>query len=833
MLIAFGLVGCVQSHAVPCGDGLVCAAGHECRVIGDRHLCVGGEELDACLMLPEGGACTVGGVAGSCRDGVCIAAICGDHVTDPGEACDDGNATIGDGCSLECLSNETCGNGFTDSLRREGTMLVANEQCDDANLGGHDGCSSGCRIEAPVWLSGSHVKATVGLDPALVWDATRETIVMFGGRLTNVDSSELFEWNGASWTSRVSIDAPPPRSAHAMAYDAGRHRVVVFGGASGTAKLDDTWAWDGVSWRLLGGAMAPAPRDGVRMAYDAKRKKVVLFGGAAAASVSGGATGLGLGDTWELDGDTWTRVCATCGPVPRYGQAMAFDPARGVIVMFGGFDSTGMTLADVWEYDGTWHDKTPAATGSGPFGRGYSGMVYDTVRKRIVIAGGNYQNVPLTDAWAWNGTAWSALPSLPVGYDHHGLAFDVARGRTVLVASTPARVLELDATMWRQITMVDPPGGRIDAGIATDPERGMAIMFGGETTQSTLDETWTFDGAHWTPVTGAPRPPARSAHGMAFDRVAHRAVVYGGEAAGGATLGDSWTFDPAMSKWTQQTAGTPRKSNELAWDGQRVISFGGMTSDRTADTLAWTGTGWMTLSPGMAPPARTDAAMAFDPARNRVVLFGGTTGTGNMPPTTVNDTWAWDGTTWARLTTPLAPPARERATLAWDAGRRRLVLFGGRTGTTEYDDAWELDGSTWSPLALQLRPLARYGHLAVGAAQGILVFGGLGESTKSMEQWRLRWEGFGADEACRADRDLDGDGLAGCADPDCWAVCQPLCPPGAAASCVTTTPHCGDGACGGVESCRSCPGDCGACPATCGDSACDGGESATTCPGDC
>jgi hypothetical protein len=44
---------------------------------------------------------------------------------------------------------------------------------------------------------------------------------------------------------------------------------------------------------------------------------------------------------------------------------------------------------------------------------------------------------------------------------------------------------------------------------------------------------------------------------------------------------------------------------------------------------------------------------------------------------------------------------------------------------------------------------------------------------------------------------------------------------------------CGDGKCNGSETCESCPGDCGACPATCGDGQCAGGETCKTCPGDC
>src|SRR3954471_5386119 len=41
---------------------------------------------------------------------------CGDGIVDrdKGEVCDDGNIKNGDGCSADCKSDETCGNGIAD-----------------------------------------------------------------------------------------------------------------------------------------------------------------------------------------------------------------------------------------------------------------------------------------------------------------------------------------------------------------------------------------------------------------------------------------------------------------------------------------------------------------------------------------------------------------------------------------------------------------------------------------------------------------------------------------------------------------------------------------------
>src|ERR1041385_4012846 len=53
---------------------------------------------------------------------------------DAGPVCDDGNTVGGDGCSADCTSDETCGNGLMDP----------GEQCDDGNTIACDGCSADC-----------------------------------------------------------------------------------------------------------------------------------------------------------------------------------------------------------------------------------------------------------------------------------------------------------------------------------------------------------------------------------------------------------------------------------------------------------------------------------------------------------------------------------------------------------------------------------------------------------------------------------------------------------------------------------------------------------------
>ena len=85
------------------------------------------------LNCPPGYVC-------SADETACIrAGSCGNGVINDGEVCDDGNNRSGDGCSGDCFSDESCGNGIID--------VVVGENCDDGNQIDGDGCSAGCRLE--------------------------------------------------------------------------------------------------------------------------------------------------------------------------------------------------------------------------------------------------------------------------------------------------------------------------------------------------------------------------------------------------------------------------------------------------------------------------------------------------------------------------------------------------------------------------------------------------------------------------------------------------------------------------------------------------------------
>src|SRR5262249_5561932 len=81
------------------------------------------------------------------------------------------------------------------------------------------------------------------------------------------------------------------------------------------------------------------------------------------------------------------------------------------------------------------------------------------------------------------------------------------------------------------------------------------------------------------------------------------------------------------------------------------------------DTWVWDGANWTQEFPANNPPGRTLPAMAYDQARNQVVLFGGFTGS-----VFANDTWVFGAPAVSTCTQLQLPPAGNGATGTTSSG---------------------------------------------------------------------------------------------------------------------------------------------------------------------
>jgi hypothetical protein len=294
----------------------------------------------------------------------------------------------------------------------------------------------------------------------------------------------------------------------------------------------------------------------------------------------------------------WLERKPASAPSSRYNHAMAYDAARREVVLFGGIDAqTGAPLDDTWTWNGNaWSRRTPAVR---PQARSRHSMTYDNAGGRVLLYGPEETGKEL---WAWDGSNWAVVSVAPVASmaAYPALAgatitFDRSAGELILHRSSGERVWAWNGTAWRPLAAPDGTY-RPFASLAHDSIQGKTVLFGGA--QSTfLNDTWLWDGAAWQRAEPATAPPARDLAAFTFDSRRGVAILFGGNAA--------------ANGWAP------------------VVPAG--------DTWEWSGSIWTPLATRHMPPASVGPALAYDAARDEVLLFGGYDNSG--PETTWTGTW--------------------------------------------------------------------------------------------------------------------------------------------------------------------------------------------------
>lgn len=239
----------------------------------------------------------------------------------------------------------------------------------------------------------------------MVYDSLRRRTVLFGGEAFGVSprstfttpmhftSNDTWEWDGQVWVKRNPVNRPPPMSQFGIAYDSNRGRTIIFGGYKDTPPnyqngyeviTNDIWEWDGANWTQIIPPSSPPARLSPVMCYDSIRGETLMIGGSnfnpEPADYYGSRKML-----WAWNGVQWTqRGLAPGGNTEPYiggDHAMAFDPGRGVAVLFGHF---GTNSYPVWEWNGTtWAGVFPPVDLRVMDSRVSRSAFYDPVRRRI------------------------------------------------------------------------------------------------------------------------------------------------------------------------------------------------------------------------------------------------------------------------------------------------------------------------------------------------------------------------------------------------------------------------------------------------------------------
>lgn len=191
---------------------------------------------------------------------------------------------------------------------------------------------------------------------------------------------------------------------------------------------------------------------------------------------------------------------------------------------------------------------------------------------------------------------------------------------------------------------------------------------------------------------------------------------------------------PANYNWVQRFPNIhPPKliGASMAFDpkSQRLILFGGGNDQFGQkfqvlnDTWAWNGRNWEKLSPDNRPPARTAAGMALDPVSGQLILFGGCTNVLNP----FNDTWTWTGDNWEKLNPLHKPSPRIWPAMATDPNTQQLLLFGGANNILAPSrETWTWNGKDWILLNPPTSPPGLFGSgFSVDSNNRLILFGGL------------------------------------------------------------------------------------------------------------
>lgn len=226
-------------------------------------------------------------------------------------------------------------------------------------------------------------------------------------------------------------------------------------------------------------------------------------------------------------------------------------------------------------------------------------------------------------------------------------------------------------------------------------------------------------------------------------------------------------FQPAPApSWSLLAAsGTPPGRHYLAsvvYDPVRdrllligYADFGGDV-DVWALTLAGVPTWRKLVTRGIAPPARSGHSTIYDPIHDRVIMFGGATG--SYPTRYLSEVWALSlaSNTWSELIPDgEAPPGREGHGAVYDPVGRRMVVFGGHYEAEVrgfWNDTWALslgDTLVWSQI-LPAGPLpgarSAFGAVFDPVRRRLLVHAGINDQSgiEPDDLWALPLDGAAA-----------------------------------------------------------------------------------------
>ena len=274
------------------------------------------------------------------------------------------------------------------------------------------------------------------------------------------------------------------------------------------------------------------------------------------------------------------------------------------------------------------------------------------------------------------------------------------------------------------------PAARSGAAMAYDAANGTVVLFGGQRTSRTLNDTWTWGGSGWTQAHPATSPPPMDDAQMAYDPVTHDVLLVGAQQAAGSnhgpmvcsggsgssSSGSSGSGTILIPPVNAVTAGTPTPS--ATGTGKKPTPAKpipakpipmtppdcGTIISPSAATWLWNGSDWSKASGSTPLVAFGSGSLATDPVSGRAVLLtrgpfaepalgaaqpaiACPTQNAAMPdghltcpwPVTYAPAWMWNGHQWNVMASNTNTSSFDLvgSSIVDDAVSGRLASFGG------------------------------------------------------------------------------------------------------------------------------------------------------------
>ncbi len=328
------------------------------------------------------------------------------------------------------------------------------------------------------------------------------------------------------------------------------------------------------------------------------------------------------------------------------------------------------------------------------------------------------------------------------------------------VVAAPASAATLSASTWSSLSGPTFPAIS-GAAMAYDPHYGLVIFGGGFPiaecppadksvnapagwcfgTETSIYNGTSIAQVHYAP--GWSMPPVESAS-MEYDPHTGQLILTGGingESFSNGFPANAKTYIFEGSYWlpiaTEHTPGEAAaawqdgiEGSAMAYDPatQQLVLFGGQdeAQEPKRETWLWTGSDWSLQHTATVMPYLTSPSMAYEPGVG-LVLFGGKPWVANSLEHLSNETYVWNGTNWTQLHPATSPPGEFRSAMAYDPAINELVLLVGDTNAAHGDKAtWTFNGTSWTEQHPSASPpdLLQANMVDDAGTEQVVLFGG-------------------------------------------------------------------------------------------------------------